>query len=240
MFVEQNYRIVREARGCRQWNHSNLCIFTYWKLIGLCPFNLTKYGIFRFSYGGAIYSTILIGTLTLFYVHIMRYRTTYAKPYESPMSLIAAIVTKTADFIMIVMTWLSFGFRQKALRKIQILFKNIVECCDALGIHNNHCNVARKLNIQAALINFAFIITNGSFVLSSRMNINSQFNISMDWVPFSFGRIVFPNFIILFFATISAINDQFRSLNDKIQDHAKGPSMITDTKRLKRLKNHQR
>ena len=106
-------------------------VYIYWKLIGLCPSNLTKYGIFRFSYGG-------------------------------------------------------------------------------------------------------------SFVLSSRMNINSQFNISMEWVPFSFGRIVFPNFIILFFTTISAINDQFLSLNDKIQDHAKGPSMITDTKRLKRLKNHQR
>lgn len=196
-------------------------LYIFWKTIGLCPFNLTESGIIKFSYGGVSYSTILSLSYGLCYYRVIVNRAYYMQPSETPMSMIADMAAITAQFWMIVTTWLRFGYHQNALKSICLSFGRISETCRILGIRE-----VRSLSVTSVTIKTAFLSCAWTTMfVSSNLLIwglhSSQYRVR---VPFNFGRLVYPNFVVLFTAAMTVIRDQFRALNNRLQGHSRGDS----------------
>ena len=192
-------------------------LYFYWQIIGLCPFNFTKDELIRFSYSRAFYSIILSICYTISYIVAMSQRDSFVKPSETLMSMIADIVTKTSQFTMIITTWLYFGLRQKHLRRIQIFFNTAIETFEMQKRVRITTNLLKNVPVKSAIINCAFTTT----LIVGQMARNAMSTKEKFGLPFSFGRIVYPNFTIMFFCAMAGIHNQFRSLNIHIQEFSR-------------------
>lgn len=201
--------------------------------MGLCPFDLGNDGTVEFSYGGAFYSTILSVCYGVCYYRLLITRLSYVQPNETLMSMFADMVAKSAQFWMIVITWLRLGYRQNTLAGINTNFRKIVETCKVLGIDEVHSSNIRILKIQTVFLNCGWMTL---FLCINLLVGDAGSSVARVRIPFNFGRVVYPNFIIAFIAMISVIRDQFRSLNNKIEELSSDDSMRSTIREVRHLK----
>lgn len=187
--------------------------YVFWKLIGLCPFVISKNGKISFSYVGLFYSIALAFVYLICWIKAMKNRLLFSKPRETPMSLIADIVGKSAQFFMVITTWLLFGFRQNRFRSLQESFNKFSDSCVIFGIRNISSDPVKNATILAVVFNFVWV---GVLVCGHFQHSKATTYKVLTWMPFNFGRIVYPNFMIIFVIAMNLIRDRFRSLNDAI------------------------
>ena len=209
-------------------------LYIFWKIIGLCPFRLTKRGTIRMSYGGAFYSAVLSVWFTVTYLRAMNDRANFVKPGKSPMSEISDFICDTSTYSMVVIMWLTLGFRQKHIQDIQKSFRSIVETCEILGIREVHVRMVKVLKIQVTIMNTLAI----SFFLLGHLSAPSvQFRLDI-WMPFNGTKLVYPNFILLLITLMTVIRDQFRSINHKIQQLSRENKTILKIRDINRRKKY--
>ena len=191
-------------------------LYVYWKILGLCPFVVNDFGLIEFSYGGLTYAIILTVCYTVFYVRAVASRTAFALSRESPMSIIADFSGLSIEFALIVLTWLCFGFRQKRMKRIILLFKKSNEQYEALGIRRDLTKkFLNHVKIHALIINavWYFLYTIDHLLLFSC----KEFHLSV-WLPFNILRVVSRNIVVMYIYTMKAIEKKFYLLNKKIQE----------------------
>ncbi|XP_043285601.1 uncharacterized protein [Venturia canescens] len=188
-------------------------LYTFFKMIGLCPFAISKNGKFRFSYSGVFYSIALASVSFFCYMKAMKNRLAFIKPRQTTMFLVADILAKSTAFLTAVTTWLIFAFRQNRFRSLQKSFNKFSEACIVFGVCDGPRYLMKNGTILAVICNVAW----GSVLVCGHLQHSKSSTYQfLTWLLFNFGRIIYPNLTIIFFIAMSLVKERFRLLNDAI------------------------
>lgn len=189
-------------------------VFYYEKLIGLCPVEFGKNGHLIISNTGTIYSLILCILYTICYARALINRSETLFPMETFIAATVATYIDGMQFIIVIVTWLIFAFRQ---RRIIFIFENFGKAdkiAGKLGIKDENQSNVKMLCSRIICVNIIF----GGLFLSkiAFSSISPIFNWTI-WVPFEFLHIVIHNLFTLFITALDILERQFHKLNNSLR-----------------------
>ncbi|XP_043473983.1 putative gustatory receptor 28b [Leptopilina heterotoma] len=188
-------------------------VFCYEKLIGLCPVVLGKNGYLIISNTGAIYSLILCIVYSIFYARALINRSETVFPMETFIAATVATYVDGMQFIIVIIAWLIFAFRQ---RRIIFIFENFEKAdriARKLGIKDENQSNIKMLCTRIICVN---IIFGGLFFSKIAFSSISPIFKWIIWVPFEFPHIVIHNLFTLFITALDILERQFHKLNSNL------------------------
>lgn len=185
-------------------------VYFYEKTIGLCPFIIDENGFFIHSNLGTIYSLILCILYCVFYVRALIDRSVTIFPMETIIAAIVATFIDGMQFIIVIIAWLIFAFRQKRVLFIFENFKRTEKIARKIGIKNEGQMIIKMLCIRISFVN---IIFGGLFFSKIALSSISPIFKWMIWIPFEFPHIIIHNWFTLFITALDILELRFHKLN---------------------------
>lgn len=119
------------------------------------------------------------------------------------------------QYIVIIISWSNFAFRQKKLKSIISDFRRICEITESLGIQSDNFKTIGIIVNYTLLINFLYF-----FLFAIQLNLNIIFPTDREKVfsnLSSLFRLIYHNTFFLFVSALRIVCQQFRQLNTKIE-----------------------
>lgn len=185
-------------------------IYYYEKLIGLCPLNIDE-KTFYITNSSILYAVLLCAVYSfLFYKNIV-IRLNMVYGIENSVSAVWDRILQILQYIVIIVTWINFGFCQKKIKKIVKNFHRTSEIAENLGIRNDNIEIIQIIRHYTLIINFLYFTL---FSLQLHLNIvfpseREQFYSGLN----SLFRIIYHNMFFLFISALHIIYRRFRQLN---------------------------
>ena len=191
-------------------------LYYYGKLIGLFPLSLNKVkGKFRTSYLGNLYAILLCISYSVIFYQFFIIRLKNTSPIESIISAVWDRITHFYDFSVIIVSWLTFGLRQKKLKSIIDDIEKTNKIAQKLGIENDMREIVTSIGIQALFIN---ILCYGHSIFN--LIILSMIDIPLFhqtfWILNVLVRVVIHNMLFLFISALQIVEKRFRRLNHRL------------------------
>lgn len=185
-------------------------LYYYEKILGLCPLKINQ-KLFSITNISILYTIILCTIYSLiFYQNIIyRFRMTYG--IENFISAIWDRILQILQYILIIITWLNFGLRQKKIKSIVNNFNKTREIAENLGIRNDNFEIIQIIINYTLIINFLYF-----FLFSVHLNLNITFSSDREKIFAllnSLFRIVYHNMFFLFISALHILYQRFRQLN---------------------------
>ncbi|XP_043477309.1 uncharacterized protein LOC122508193 isoform X3 [Leptopilina heterotoma] len=185
-------------------------LYYFEKIFGLCPLNFNE-KTYYISNTSVLYTILLCTVYSFFFYKNIIIRLNMIYGIENSVSAVWDRILQILQYIVIIVTWINFGFRQKKIKKIVKHFHRTSEIAENLGIRNDNTEICRIITNYTLIINFLYFS-----LFSLQLHLNIMF--PSDREKFysginSFFRIIYHNMFFLFVSALHIIYRRFRQLN---------------------------
>lgn len=188
-------------------------LLLYWKILGLCPFNIAEDGVIRFSYAGTIYGLILAVMYSYYYLLAITTQMTFVLPRKTPITVISNFSGLTVEYACLVLVWLYLGHRRGRLQRMLTRLKNINESFADHGMRTDDTKFLRNVKIHTTILNIVWYLV---CAIAYQLFLHFEpFKLSV-WMPIMIPRGVNHNVVLIFVSALRLIKKRFSLLNERI------------------------